>query len=974
MLRRSIFLLLLSVVLGPSAQANTAPLARHDGPFSIHNNGSLLLDVMANDEDADGDTLVLLGPIPDPNHPPDDHAAVTVEGNQIRYVPNEDFVGTDIFRYRIYDGETFDAALVTVEVSANRRPNGFADPGSGPPIITEPETPILIDVLANDSEPDGDPLYLIFPVLDPVHPHDDHATITIEGNQLLYVPHPDFEGTDTFRYRVTDGALYRAPLVTVEVVGNRRPIAVADPDPGGTITTDWETSILIDVLANDFDLDGDTIYLAGPIEDLPDHPVGDHATVLKEGDQIRYIPNTGFEGTDTFRYRINDGTLMANSALVTVQVTDPNGSLPPCTGPGDSLLNLSNLLHGDAAFCNGGSDYKKHFPNAYTGSSFNGPVASAAWTLYIEPSREGPDGPNSDVVDWWIKYLQGELGLRSGWHYGATETFSGAYQTYNIIAVAFVHYHAQAVFDADGAETRYRDVAALAKRWLRATFAVMAAASVPTPDEILDDNEVYLIEDHTPGTSVADDAVDSYVALAGQRYRIERWIRQLRSMIYARAVLQPSTFASQSGYRGETNYQRDLLIYIEDRWPGVSSGSSSVYGLTPAEATSLAGIQGRPNPRPEDPPRNRLPQDFENFFLAAPGQTPTFDTSVKVEIVGFDDGSRVTILNGMNNTNKAPTFGKVYYGSDHPSARRGKLVVLYPYEDGEHSFPPHGDGFGRIDLDDRRAWAESGQASNSPPIRTDSVNDLHPRSRATFRITVDTHCSGQGPCPRVERSLGSGSGGSGSNGCPSPDDDQLLGHWDFEVSSHLGLDSSVVGRHATALGSVWQVSGRDGKEKALQLSGTSLLQAPSLGEDLNLESELTVAAWLKVPLHVQFNAFRLRQPVGLYSDQFTIANSNEGAGWYTVTANPSPPVGSWYHLTGVFDHGSLRIYVNGVLAGSKTLPVTRTAGASYATWTLGGRLVGTNPDQHFIGEMDDLQVYRRALSEEEIGYAAGVCP
>ncbi|MEM7481921.1 MAG: LamG-like jellyroll fold domain-containing protein [Acidobacteriota bacterium] len=69
-----------------------------------------------------------------------------------------------------------------------------------------------------------------------------------------------------------------------------------------------------------------------------------------------------------------------------------------------------------------------------------------------------------------------------------------------------------------------------------------------------------------------------------------------------------------------------------------------------------------------------------------------------------------------------------------------------------------------------------------------------------------------------------------------------------------------------------------------------------------------------------------------------------------------------------------RIYVNGVPAGTRAVPVPETAGASHSTWTPGARHLNSSPaDQHSVGEIDDVKVYNRALSEVEIRRAAGLC-
>ena len=78
------------------------------------------------------------------------------------------------------------------------------------------------------------------------------------------------------------------------MVTNPNTPPVANPD---TVTTAFNTSIPIDVLANDRDADGDTLSISSFTQ-------GAHGTVTKVDKQLVYTPNPGFNGTDTFTYYI----------------------------------------------------------------------------------------------------------------------------------------------------------------------------------------------------------------------------------------------------------------------------------------------------------------------------------------------------------------------------------------------------------------------------------------------------------------------------------------------------------------------------------------------------------------------------------------------------------------------------------------------------------------------------------------------
>ena len=218
-----------------------------------------------------------------------------------------------------------------------------------------------------------------------------------------------------------------------------------------------------------------------------------------------------------------------------------------------------------------------------------------------------------------------------------------------------------------------------------------------------------------------------------------------------------------------------------------------------------------------------------------------------------------------------------------------------------------------------------------------------------------------------------------SASCLPPSSADLLGHWDFDDPSDLGRDTSGQGRDGSPAGGATSVLGRLRtplvSELALGLDGTGAVKIPNLGKDLVGLEEVTVEAWVKAPYQGQMNVFRARQPLGLYSDKIAVSNYLDGSGWETLAASPSPPVDTWYHIAGVFDRGQLDIYLDGVHAGHRTLGFTAIQGTSYGDWAIGARVpgAGSDADQHFVGAVDDVKIYGRALAEVEVRAAAGLC-
>jgi VCBS repeat-containing protein len=120
--------------------------------------------------------------------------------------------------------------------------------------------------------------------------------------------------TDTFTYRIQDqaGLLSNLATVTVTVSGfNDAPVAVND-----SFAVPFGATELLNVLANDTDVD--TPLDLGSIE-IGRLPVNGTASPTSTG-RVRYVPNSGFRGSDSFTYRVRD-SLGKYSAEATVNIT-----------------------------------------------------------------------------------------------------------------------------------------------------------------------------------------------------------------------------------------------------------------------------------------------------------------------------------------------------------------------------------------------------------------------------------------------------------------------------------------------------------------------------------------------------------------------------------------------------------------------------------------------------------------------------
>ncbi|WP_125720526.1 tandem-95 repeat protein [Pseudoalteromonas rubra] len=165
---------------------NTQPVAQAD-TLTVGAGLPVFINVLENDSDADGDTLTITGASAD-------FGEVEILDNQLRYTPPVDYVGTATINYSIADGQGgTSSATVTVELVVNAAPVTQLDTAS-----THDQASVILDVLANDMDPDGDALTLISATA--TH---GKAVVNLDGT-LSYEPKLGFNGEDTVTYQVKD--------------------------------------------------------------------------------------------------------------------------------------------------------------------------------------------------------------------------------------------------------------------------------------------------------------------------------------------------------------------------------------------------------------------------------------------------------------------------------------------------------------------------------------------------------------------------------------------------------------------------------------------------------------------------------------------------------------------------------------------------------------------------------------------------
>jgi hypothetical protein len=361
-----------------------------DNSFTLsENSGATELDVFGTDYDVDG------GPMEVVSKTDASHASVAIAsgGDGLIYTPAADYCGPDSFTYTLNGGST---ATVWITVTCIHDPPVAVEDEA---TVAEDSPPTAIDVLANDTDDDGDPKQIV----SKRNGFAGVVTITGQGSGLTYQPAENYCGPDSFTYTLNGGSTARV-FVSVFCVDDPS-IPVEDE---ATVVEDSPPTT-IDVLANDTDIDG------GPKSTIEAATDGAHGSVAITGggSALTYQPDPNYCGPDSFSYEVggfsagvwitvtcvddpptavNDsGTVLENSGARAIDVlandTDIDG------GP-KSIASKTNGAHGTVAVTGGGSGltYQPEpgycGPDSFTYTLNGGSTASVSITVTCTPPPE----------------------------------------------------------------------------------------------------------------------------------------------------------------------------------------------------------------------------------------------------------------------------------------------------------------------------------------------------------------------------------------------------------------------------------------------------------------------------------------------------------------------------------------------------------------------------------------------------------
>ncbi|MHB9005112.1 MAG: tandem-95 repeat protein, partial [Coriobacteriia bacterium] len=254
------------------------------------------------------------------------------------YTPSANYNGADSFTYKVNDGTTDgNTATVSITVSSvNDAPSATADTAS-----VDEDTTLTIaksTLLSNDTDVDVDSLTLTA-VANPVH-----GSVSISGDNVIFVPTANYFGSASFEYTVSDGNLIDTETVNI-TVDSVNDVPSFDPIVDQTLNEDSSSqSITItNVLSGPTNEESQIVSMAATSSDVNVIP---NPTVSGSGSTrtLTYVPVANAYGSTTITVTTNDGQASNNTYSRTFTITINPINDAPVANPDTASVNEDEIL------------------------------------------------------------------------------------------------------------------------------------------------------------------------------------------------------------------------------------------------------------------------------------------------------------------------------------------------------------------------------------------------------------------------------------------------------------------------------------------------------------------------------------------------------------------------------------------------------------------------------------------------------
>ena len=236
------------------------------------------------------------------------------------YTPDLNQYGEDSFAYQAYDNESSfsNTAIVSIFITPINAPP-FA---YGKDITIDEDKYIYITLVATDPDNDIITYHLVT--------HPTHGTITLTDDTVLYTPHSDVNGPDSFKYKANDGL---ADSNTAKIMITVYPVYDSPKaiNQHVTITEDMPVNITLTGFSPD------DKSLSFQIIDQPSHGM-----LSQSSSNLTYTPDFHFFGEDHFTFVANDSISDSNPATVSITVKRRETYMLKLLGTAYGTVNINS--------------------------------------------------------------------------------------------------------------------------------------------------------------------------------------------------------------------------------------------------------------------------------------------------------------------------------------------------------------------------------------------------------------------------------------------------------------------------------------------------------------------------------------------------------------------------------------------------------------------------------------------------------